>query len=78
MLLRERYRRSDLHVQVSDLRARRTRVAVRDQRERLLRLSELLDGLVHVGPDEAARLAARISVLESELQVLIGSETTEH
>ncbi len=78
MLLRERYRRSDLHVQVSDLRARRTRMAVRDQRERLLRLSELLDGLVHVGPDEAARLAARISVLESELQTLIGSEAIEH
>ena len=45
---------------------------------RLLRLSELLDGLVHVGPDEAARLAARISVLESELQTLIGSEAIEH
>ncbi|TKS53154.1 GAF domain-containing protein [Luteimonas yindakuii] len=75
MLLRERYRRSQLHVEVSDLRARRTRVEVRDQRERLLRLSELLDGLVHVGPDEAARLAARISVLETELQLLIASET---
>lgn len=77
MTLRERYRRSHLHVQVSDLRARRTRVEVRDQRERLLRMSELLDGLVHVGPDEAARLAARISVLESELQTLIGSESPD-
>ena len=74
MVLRERYRRSHLHVEVSDLRARRTRVEVRDQRERLLRLSELLDGLVHVGPDQAARLAARISILEAELQALISSE----
>jgi len=74
MLLRERYRRSRLHVEFSDLRARRTRVEVRDQRARLLQLSELLDGLVHVGPDDAARLAARISALESELQALIRNE----
>lgn len=73
MLLRERYRRSHMRAEIGDLRARRTRMEVRDQRQRLLQLSELLEGLVHVGPDEAARLAERISTLETELQSLIGT-----
>lgn len=77
MVLRERYRRSHLHAEVSDLRARRTRGEVRDQRERLLRLSELLDGLVHVGPAETARLSTRISVLEGELRTLIGQDAVD-
>ncbi|MCD9032490.1 GAF domain-containing protein [Luteimonas sp. Y-2-2-4F] len=73
MLLRERYRRGSARSEVSELRAYRTRTEVRDQRQRLLQLSELLEGLVHVRPDDAARLADRISVLEAELQSLIAS-----
>lgn len=73
MMLRERYRRSALHSEIGDLRARRTRLDVREQRERLLQLSELLEGLVHVSPQEAAQLSDRINKLENELQSLIGT-----
>lgn len=71
MLLRERYRRSHGRAEIGDMRAYRTRVEVRDQRHRLLQLSELLSGLVHVGPEKTARLAERIGHLEAELQSLI-------
>ncbi|MCD9027793.1 GAF domain-containing protein [Luteimonas sp. BDR2-5] len=74
LMLRERYRRSaSLQAAAGDLQARRTRLDVREQRVRLLQLSELLEGLVHVGPQEAAQLSARINLLESELQALIGT-----
>ncbi|WP_052772971.1 GAF domain-containing protein [Luteimonas sp. FCS-9] len=72
MMLRERYRHSALHAEVGDLRAYRARLDVREQRTRLMQLSELLDGLVHVSPQDAAQLAARINGLEAELQSLIG------
>ncbi|UNK42575.1 GAF domain-containing protein [Luteimonas sp. S4-F44] len=70
--LRERYRHSVLHAEVGDLRAHRARMDVREQRTRLMQMSELLDGLVHVSPQEAAQLSARINGLEAELQSLIG------
>ena len=73
MMLRERYRRSALHTEIGDLRAHRVRLDVREQRERLVQLSELLDGLVHVSPQEAAQLSDRINRLESEMQSLIGA-----
>jgi len=72
MMLRERYRRSTSHSEIGDLRARRVRLDVRDQRARLLQLSELLEGLVHVSPQDAAQLSDRINTLENDLQSLIG------
>lgn len=74
ILLRERYRRSHHRLELGDLRAYRTRMEMRDQRLRLVQLSELLDGLLHVGPDKTARLAERIGHLEAELQTLIRDE----
>lgn len=71
-MLRERYRRGAFHADVGDISARRVRLDVREQRGRLLQLSELLEGLVHVSPQEAARLSSRINTLESELQSLMG------
>lgn len=73
MMLRERYRRGSAHASVGDLSARRVRLDVHEQRDRLLQLSELLEGLVHVSPQEAAQLSSRISSLENELQSLIGT-----
>ena len=73
LVLREHCRRRALQSEVIDLRARRTRLDVRDQRARLLQLSELLDGLAHVGAGEAAQISDRISKLEEELQSLIAS-----
>ncbi|WP_101927177.1 MULTISPECIES: GAF domain-containing protein [Luteimonas] len=74
LMLRERYRRSVLAASdVGDIRAHRTRLDVRAQRERLLQLSELLDGLVHVSPQDAVQLSNRINKLESDLQSLIGT-----
>lgn len=75
-MLRERYRRGTAHSTVGDLSARRVRLDVREQKGRLLQLSELLEGLVHVSPREAAQLSARINTLESELQSLIGTVST--
>ena len=72
VVLRDRYRHSVLHAEVGDLRAHRARMDVREQRTRLMQMSELLDGLVHVSPQEAAQLSARINGLEAELQSLIG------
>lgn len=73
MVLREHYRRTTPHADVGDLRARRARLDVRAHRERLVQLSELLDGLVHVSPGETAQLSDRISKLEQELQSLIAT-----
>ncbi|MGO3127577.1 MAG: GAF domain-containing protein [Luteimonas sp.] len=73
LMLRERHRRGALLSEVSDLGARRMRLDIREQRGRLLQLSELLEGLVHVSPQEAAQLADRINTLENELQSLIGT-----
>lgn len=72
-MLRERYRRGAAHTDVGDISARRVRLDVREQRGRLLQLSELLEGLVHVSPQEAAQLSSRINKLENELQSLIGT-----
>lgn len=80
LVLRERYRSGPKRsaANVSDLGAHRARLDMRDQRQRLLQLSELLDGLVHVGPEEAARLSERIARLELDLQSLIDTaEVTE-
>ncbi len=77
IMLRERYRRSAMHVEVGDLTARRARLDVRDQRERLLQLSELLEGLVHVSPQDAAQLSERINRLESDLQSMIGTVSVD-
>lgn len=73
LLLRESDRRGASRSEVSELRAFRARTEVRDQRQRLLQMSELLEGLAHVRPDDAARLADRIGSLEAELQSLIAS-----
>jgi len=73
LMLRERYRRGALPGEVSDLGAHRVRLDIREQRGRLLQLSELLAGLVHVSPQDAAQLSDRINTLESELQSLIGT-----
>ncbi|KPN17100.1 GAF domain-containing protein [Luteimonas terrae] len=73
MMLRERYRRRAVHAEVGDMQAHRVRLDVRDQRARLLQLSELLEGLVHVSPQESAQLSERINKLESDLQSLIGT-----
>lgn len=69
--LRDLYRRAAPSADVADLRAHRARLDVREQRTRLLQLSELLNGLVHVRPAATARLAEQISGLERQLQVLI-------
>ena len=72
LMLRARYRRNaPLQTVASDLQARRTRLDVREQQTRLLQLSELLAGMVHVAPQQAAQLSERIDLLESELQALI-------
>lgn len=73
MLLRERYRRGTLGlgIEVGDINARRVRMDVSEQRARLLQLSDLLEGLVHVTPQEAAQLSERIQTLEGDLQSLI-------
>ncbi|MET0329463.1 MAG: GAF domain-containing protein [Luteimonas sp.] len=73
MMLRERYRRGARHAELGDIHAHRVRLNVREQQTRLLQLSELLDGLVHVSPQEASQLSDRINKLESELQSLIGT-----
>lgn len=73
MMLRERYRRTAMYSDIGDLQARRARLDVRDQRERLLQLSELLQGLVNVSPHDAAQLSDRINTLEHDLQNLIGT-----
>lgn len=71
LVLREHARRN--HARHADLGARRARMDVLDNRERLLQLSELMDGLVHVSPAETARLSERIGRLERELQSLIAT-----
>ncbi|MCA0393010.1 MAG: GAF domain-containing protein [Proteobacteria bacterium] len=71
LMLREHYRRSAALPELGDLLARRARQDVRDHRARLLKLSELFDGLVHLGPDATVQLSERISRLEEELQSLI-------
>ena len=74
LALREHYRRAaGPQAAAGDLRGRRSRLDVGEQRQRLLQLSELLGGLVHVEPGETTRLAARIAELETELQALIGT-----
>ncbi len=73
LMLRERYRRSALYSDAVDMRVQRSRLDLRAQRERLLRLSELLDGLVHVDAQDASQLSDRIATLEAELQSLIGT-----
>lgn len=74
LVLREHARRHPArHAEVGDLVARRARMDVLDNRERLLQLSELLAGLVHVSPVETARLSERIGKLERELQSLIAT-----
>ncbi len=73
MMLRERYRRGALHAELGDIRARRVRLDVREQQTRLMQLSELLEGLVHVSPQEATQLSDRINKLESDLQSMIGT-----
>jgi len=82
--LREHYRRAAAATDIADIRARRTRLDVREHRARLLQLSELLNGLVHVSPGATAKLSDKIAGLEDELQVLIdgagitaGAETGE-
>lgn len=73
VMLRERYRRGALHAELGDMRARRVRLDVREQKTRLLQLSELLEGLVHVSPQEATQLSERINKLERDLQSMIGT-----
>jgi light-regulated signal transduction histidine kinase (bacteriophytochrome) len=74
LVLREHARRNQgRHADIGELGARRARMDVLDHRERLLQLSELLDGLVHVSPAETARLSERIGRLEQELQSLIAT-----
>ena len=77
LMLRERYRRSALQPDLGDIRAQGTRLDVRSQRDRLLQLSELLDGLGHVSQQDAAQLSDRINRLESDLQNLIDSAVVE-
>ena len=74
IVLREHYRQGAVvRTELGELRAYRARQDVRDHRARLLQLSELLDGLVHVSPGETAQLSDRISRLEEELQALIST-----
>jgi hypothetical protein len=73
LVMREYCRRAGAPVEVGDLRGRRSRLDVRQHRDRLVQLSELLDGLVHVSPAETALLAERIARLEDDLQSLITS-----
>ena len=75
-MLRERYRRGSLP-DLGDIRAQGTRLDVRSQRDRLQQLSELLDGMVHVSPQDAAQLSDRIDRLESDLQGLIDNAAVE-
>ena len=76
LMLRERYRRGSLP-DLGDIRAQGTRLDVRSQRDRLQQLSELLDGMVHVSPQDAAQLSDRIDRLESDLQGLIDNAAVE-
>ena len=55
---------------IGDLAGQRVRSEVRDQRDRLVRLSSLLEGLVHLDAEETTRLAAHIGALETELRAL--------
>lgn len=74
LVLREYCRRAGgPATEVGDLRGRRSRLDVRQHRDRLVQLSELLDGLVHVSPADTAVLAERIARLEDDLQALITS-----
>jgi light-regulated signal transduction histidine kinase (bacteriophytochrome) len=75
LLLREYSRRAGALVEVGDLQGRRSRMDVRHHRDRLAQLSELLDGMVHVGPAETAQLSERITQLEDELQSLIDASS---
>lgn len=73
LALREFHQRGGGQAEARELRGRRNPLDVRGHRERLLRLSELLDSLVHVDPDTASALAERIAQLEDELRQLITS-----
>lgn len=76
-VLHERQRRGRASAPaVADLAGERARASVRDQRERLVRLSSLLDGLVHLEAEDTAHLAERIDALESELRALMGATAT--
>ncbi|MDH5822480.1 GAF domain-containing protein [Luteimonas sp. RD2P54] len=75
LVLRERWRREHHQSDPTDLNQQRTRLEMRDQRQRLQRLSELLDGMAHLGPGATTQFAARISQLEEDLQALV--RTTE-
>jgi len=75
LVLREQRRRGGARVDIADLRDRRARPDVRQHHERLVQLSELLDGLIHVSPGESALLAERIARLEDELQSLIAASS---
>ncbi|NYZ61362.1 GAF domain-containing protein [Luteimonas deserti] len=77
LVVRERYRRTGPQVDASDIHSRHARLDLRSQRHRLMQLSELLNGLVHVSPEEAAKLSQRINLLETELQGLIGPMAAE-
>jgi len=73
LALREFHQRGGGQAEARELRGRRNPLDVRGHRERLLRLSELLDSLVHVDPGTASALAERIARLEEELRQLITS-----
>jgi light-regulated signal transduction histidine kinase (bacteriophytochrome) len=71
--LREHCRRAAVSPWKADLQERRARQDVLEHRTRLLQLSELLHGLVHVGPDATAQLSEKIARLEDELRALIAT-----
>lgn len=75
LALQESRHRPGAQAGVRDLRGHRSRLDLRGQRDRLQRLSELLDGLVHVDAQQTAALAGRITQLEDELRALIAPDS---
>jgi len=72
MVLRDHYPGPGERAAEADaLRGRRSRMEVQDHRTRLGQVSELLENLAHVSPDETAALAERISRLEEDLRLLV-------
>ncbi|AXK73044.1 GAF domain-containing protein [Lysobacter sp. TY2-98] len=69
-VLTEQRRRIQTRVDVPALDQQRRQAAMDERRQRLDQLAQMLEGLSHLAPDVSARLDARISALEDELQRL--------
>ena len=64
-------------VNVSDMEALRRRHTLAGQKSRLDQLSELLDGLGHLGDEQTTRIGEGIAALEAEIQRLMRARPAE-